>query len=61
MIGSAEKQALLKIVIGCLRSNVNDHGDVVQDSWIGSAAKRICNQILAADNLKVEYRKRDQT
>lgn len=52
--GSAEHQRLMRIVIGALRSSLTAHGPI-DASGIGSAAKRITNQILADAALHIEY------
>lgn len=40
---------LERLVAGALRSTVNAHGNVAEGSWIGSATKRIVNQLLALE------------
>lgn len=41
----ATKDAFNTVVVGALKACVEAHGNVVENSWIGSAAKRIAHQL----------------
>ena len=47
-----QAQRILKMISGALRATCTAHGNVVQDSWIGSANKRILGQLKSAGVFK---------